>query len=401
MYLGGGDSMYRMMIVDDQMKEVEGITELIDWNSLDIEIVGYANNGKEGVEKSKELNPDIIITDVIMPIMDGIEMIRQIKNYKPDVKVIFISCFDDFKFVSKAIEQGIYAYVLKPILPSEFIGTVNKVLGICEQETEKAIELMNLRKKVKESRELLIDQFFKNLLFGVFDNSESIYMQAEFLELDLEKLKNIRVAYFEIKSKVNENKYYDIISIIERLREQYKQYHFVLTDLEHIAVVLTNVTDNTHEIGLILKDMVEVKLYVGVSNAEREIEKANRCFMEAKSAIEYKFYTGADKIIYTNYVNLNSVPNELDFLNINNEIKKLLFSGEKSNTANFLGSIFTENESADELKYKSFTIINSIHFHLATIKFDMEKFLGKYSQIIDDIYNLHRICKSAEQSSKF
>ena len=77
--------MYKMLIVDDQMKEVEGITGLIDWGSINVEIVGYANNGIEGLEKCKELNPDIIITDVVMPAMDGIEMVKNIRETIPNV----------------------------------------------------------------------------------------------------------------------------------------------------------------------------------------------------------------------------------------------------------------------------------------------------------------------------
>lgn len=121
--------MLKVLLVDDQPREIEGMRRLIDWNALGLTIVGAALTGREGLAMAAKLAPDIVVTDVIMPDMDGLAMLEALKQERPSTRVICISCFDDFKFVSFAINMGACGYVLKPILARELESVLQRALG--------------------------------------------------------------------------------------------------------------------------------------------------------------------------------------------------------------------------------------------------------------------------------
>lgn len=104
--------MYRLLIVDDEELEREGMAEFIPWKEYDIELVGTAWNGVEGLEKIKKLQPDIVITDIKMPVMDGIELIRKAKRLYPDIVFIVLSGYGEYEYTSQAMEEGVRHYIL-------------------------------------------------------------------------------------------------------------------------------------------------------------------------------------------------------------------------------------------------------------------------------------------------
>ena len=126
--------MYRVLLVDDCLPDLSGIINNIDWSALKCEIVGTAPNGEIGIKKARKLKPDIIITDVSMPKMNGIEMTREIRAEMPDISFIFISCFDEFTYIKSAMDQNVSAYILKPVKLTELYSTIEKVVASIDQK---------------------------------------------------------------------------------------------------------------------------------------------------------------------------------------------------------------------------------------------------------------------------
>lgn len=115
------DLKIRVLIVDDLKLMIEGLTALFS-NEEDIEVVGFADNGKEAIEKVKELKPDVVVMDLIMPVMDGIEATKVISKQLPDVKILILSSFEDDASVSESLLAGAHGYALK--------STVSKKLAL-------------------------------------------------------------------------------------------------------------------------------------------------------------------------------------------------------------------------------------------------------------------------------
>ncbi|PQP81434.1 DNA-binding response regulator [Paenibacillus sp. PCH8] len=119
--------MLKVLLVDDEMFVRKGMYELIDWQALGMEIAGEAENGLEALKQVEYLQPDVIITDIRMPILDGLELIQAVANL-PNLEPVFIiiSGYHDFKYAQQAIRYGVHDYILKPIDDEEMTATLQK-----------------------------------------------------------------------------------------------------------------------------------------------------------------------------------------------------------------------------------------------------------------------------------
>jgi DNA-binding NarL/FixJ family response regulator len=116
----------RVMVADDHPVVREGLTTMLARES-DIEVLGEAQNGREAIEKARELQPDIVLMDLRMPEVDGIEAIRRIKAENPKVKFIILTTYDNDEYIFKGIEAGARAYLLKDAPRSELFKAIKAV----------------------------------------------------------------------------------------------------------------------------------------------------------------------------------------------------------------------------------------------------------------------------------
>ena len=116
--------MLKLMIVDDEYLVRVGLRETIDWASIGFEVVAEATNGKEALEKIHQLHPDIVISDVKMPIMDGVQLVAALQDDHFDGKVLILSGYNDFDYAKTSFENGLFRYLLKPLDNAELIAAV-------------------------------------------------------------------------------------------------------------------------------------------------------------------------------------------------------------------------------------------------------------------------------------
>lgn len=120
-HANGGMNMEKckVLIVDDELLIRQGIRHYVKWEEEGFEIVGEAGNGQVALELVKKLHPHIVITDIVMPIMDGEELTKTIKQTYPDIQIIILSSFSDFEYVRSTFQNGVADYILKPTLNGE------------------------------------------------------------------------------------------------------------------------------------------------------------------------------------------------------------------------------------------------------------------------------------------
>ena len=119
--------MYRILLVDDEILVRDAIKENIDWKSMDCELVGDCENGKQAAEFVQEHPVDIVLTDILMPYMDGMELSHFLHDNYPDVVIVVFSGFGEFEYAKKAIQYGVSEYLLKPVTAMELTGVIQKM----------------------------------------------------------------------------------------------------------------------------------------------------------------------------------------------------------------------------------------------------------------------------------
>ena len=126
--------MVQLLIVEDENGRREGLRDFLDWTSMGIEVAGCACNGMDGVKMAEAVRPQIIITDIRMPIMDGLEMSRKIRAFLPDARIIILSGYDDFEYAKQTFDFNAFAYILKPVQKKELEQVLMSALEKLEEE---------------------------------------------------------------------------------------------------------------------------------------------------------------------------------------------------------------------------------------------------------------------------
>lgn len=140
--------MYKVVIVEDEALVRKGIVLTVDWESLNCVVEGEASNGAEGLEVVEKTLPDIVITDIKMPKMDGVEMIKSLKDRDFKIEFIIISAYSDFTYAHNAIKLGVSDYILKPFKDGELEKSVSEIVRKLETPSYSSKELLiNLEKK--------------------------------------------------------------------------------------------------------------------------------------------------------------------------------------------------------------------------------------------------------------
>ena len=158
--------MHTLLVVDDEEIEREGMAQFIPWDAYEMKVVGTARNGAEGLEKIAKYKPDLAIVDIKMPVMNGIEMIRQAKEKYPDMNFVVLSGYGDYEYTSQAMELGVRHYILKPCDESKMIPVLNKAIAELEQARAQNAHSEKVEAEARLLKPYAREQLFRDLLSG-------------------------------------------------------------------------------------------------------------------------------------------------------------------------------------------------------------------------------------------
>ena len=120
-------SLYRIMLVDDEEEVRKAMIRKMDWEQLGFTVAGDAENGEDALEKLEMLEPDVVMTDIRMPYMDGLTLVAKIREKYPFIKILIFSGYDDFEYAKQAIKYRVTEYILKPVNGEELSEILTRV----------------------------------------------------------------------------------------------------------------------------------------------------------------------------------------------------------------------------------------------------------------------------------
>ncbi len=311
----GRTNMYKLMICDDEPRVARLISNLIDWNRLDIELIGIANDGISSFEMIKEHNPNIVITDIRMPGYDGIELIKRVKELNRDIDLIIISGYKHFEYAHNAIKYGVKDYLLKPINKQEINNTLQKMVEKYEQNASKKSEDIAIKEQIKRDEKFLQESFVKNY----FENENYLRTELDLKSLNTEYRFNFTENLFQaliLKTDINnstkniniknmlEKKSLEIIS--KSLKEVCSDYMIYTSDKG--TCFLINYSEDKEksirkillfaleEITLLRELFDNLRVTIGLGNAV-DINQVSTTIKQAYFATYDRLIYGTNKII--------------------------------------------------------------------------------------------------------
>lgn len=164
--------MYSVFLVDDEPILLEGIRSKIDWESIGLNFAGEATDGEIALSMMQEIKPDILITDVKMPFMNGLELSSAIKKIQPWIKIIILSGHDEFDYAKKAISIGVEDYLLKPFTANEVIESLKKVSIQIDRERTQLSDITKMKQELESKNKIIQKEFLIDLIHGTINSDE-------------------------------------------------------------------------------------------------------------------------------------------------------------------------------------------------------------------------------------
>ena len=405
--------MLKLLIVDDQKKDLEGISGILNWSGLGIELVGSATDGQEGLRKAVELEPDIVITDVIMPLMDGLAFMEAAHKSIPRTRFIITSCHDDFNYVRKALSMNAVGYVLKPIVASDLQEVVEKTVAACEAEKRKSLSDEYLEKRLKENLPALRDELLRNIAYGNLPDEGAVWDNIAFLGLEIARGMVFSVLYIEVDEYEGLSTSLSIrdrhlllvgvkFLIQENLSRRSRGY-VVPVDESHVAVLVTdrkqdnapqqykNLVDLASVLSDELKRDFSLSVTIGASAPVESLLEVERCFSQAKEAVRIKFQLGKGQVILGEDVLQSENCAEYRSDQMLQALKTLLFSGDPSGVDGYVEELIQTNGGRISEAYTQFVCISALNFSqlvLMDLNESLNSVLGPDNRLFE---RLHRM----------
>lgn len=163
---------YKVILVDDEVEVIDAMQALIHWDELGFEVVGSATNGVKALELVEKLQPDVVLTDIKMPYMDGLELARRLNKDYPNIYILLCTGFDEFEYAQEAVHLEIKEYMLKPINASELSTGLTKLKDTLDREREEKLNVRKLEDYFKEVLPALRSNLFVSLIEGRISEQE-------------------------------------------------------------------------------------------------------------------------------------------------------------------------------------------------------------------------------------
>lgn len=286
--------MYKVLIAEDEMLILEGIKNIIEWEKLGLEVVHMARNGMEALTLLEEEPVDIIVTDINMPILDGIELLTRVRKKDTRTRCIILSGYDEFEYARKAICLDAENYILKPINEEELESVVKEAI-------QKLIKIDERKRSNIYSEQKLL-----RFLSGEMKEQSSSYLE----EIGLVMNRDFGVAaHMKVKQRDKQDEM--IAHMVAYLREDCKEFdiHPFYYGKNQISFVLfSNSGDEDHIISSIsaiqnqMETIFEVLTFISVSTPFTELSQVTHAFEEAKNLQEYVMFAGYGSCINKSYV---------------------------------------------------------------------------------------------------
>jgi two-component system response regulator YesN len=297
----------KVLIIEDEFLVRVGLKTLISWEEEGFELIAEAANGLEALSLLEQEECDLILTDINMPQMDGLTLLRQVKELYPHIKSIILSNHDDFEFVRTALQLGAMDYVLKLTMePQELIQKLHTVQGQIEQERSELSQVKRLSFKIEMFQKEIREKRFYDIITKACSKREIAEVLQEFQFPASESYRSVMLQIDSYQQVLETNTFkseklliQSVANIIMELVRGRGGGELILLESGRFSLLLSSFSEKLlEEIRDSMKRYLKLAISCGVSKAFSDIYNVHAAFIDAEYALSFNFYGGAEKIIY-------------------------------------------------------------------------------------------------------
>lgn len=284
---------YKVFLVEDEIVTREGIRDNVDWRAAGFEFCGEAPDGEMALPLIEESKPDVLITDIKMPFMDGLQLSKIVREHMPWVKIIILSGHDEFEYAQSAVKLGVTEYLLKPVSAKDLHQVLDNLSATLDREKEEREKLKKIQSEIVDNLVLTREKFLLKLVMGGVSSADAIE-QSQQLGLDIVAkyflVVLIRIELCEHSLPFDYHEYQRVEKIVSEFAGNNLDVFVTKKDLEELVLLIKG--DGLGQLGQegkflaeLIKSEVEsqtsCKIMIEIGSPQIRLGDIHRSFAEA------------------------------------------------------------------------------------------------------------------------
>jgi len=394
--------MYKVLLADDEILDLRGLQTFMPWHELNMEVVAAVNSGFAALDFIRRNAVDILVTDIRMPNMSGLELARKAVEILPQLKMIFVSGYEDFHYAKQALDLHAKSYVLKPVEEEELILALRSI----EAELDREAELVKIETNYKQTIPVIKNELLLRMLQGNHNQDIMATLEREYGVLLTQAV--IRVIMIEIDDlawKLNalteQEQNMLLLAVYDTLASECEAqgiYTLCKVSKHRLAFMLEQGSSNeitllTQFIGLI-KSKFPLTITVGLGNPVTGVDTISASYQQAKQALENKMVSGKNKIIPFSELQVDDVREIKDLEMTLDSLFTAMSNYQLVQIHDELDVLFhwIKNMKSKTTVYNvSIQIISELDAYLSTLHEDLFKILDVRSANLDILFKFETI----------
>lgn len=414
--------MIKIFLVEDEIAIRKGIKNSIDWEKEGYEFVGEAGDGELAYPMILKTKPDILITDIKMPFMDGLQLSKLVRKELPATKILILSGYDEFEYAKEAIKLQVAEYLLKPISSAKLLDVLAQVKEVIRQEQEEKELIKKYKEDMKENRELEKERFLNQIitqnlsLAQILETGESLGMDLSaplynILLLKITENGGKQETYAEIESAL------DTLSGVFSFRRGVDEWLFLLTadDAEKMERRIESCRKTVRQITE--KTDPPVEYFGALGNPVERLREIKNSLKEAEKKFAFQYLKKWNQILEIPVRDVGSSENpqtekkeneellissvQVDKLN-HKIIENFIHTGLRREVSNFVDDYFMSlgEKSVQSLMFRQYVAMD---FYLAAVAF-LERLGFSSKELVErcgDLKEMEQVIQTIEQTKEY
>lgn len=345
--------MYKVLIVDDEYYFRQAIKVSLPWEEMGFQLVGEAKNGQDALNQVKDLNPDIVMVDINMPIMDGLSFIEKSKEEGIDAKFIVLTGHSEFSYAKHALRLGVINYVLKPIDEEEVKKTLYQIKSLIDHERNEKTELEVLKRQAIEQATMLRNKFLNDWLLG---NIDPLYQEIPSHSLGIDILSSYYLVVIVDVEGLDKQKLdkevmkQEIDKLIQKKVCNSIKCEGFFNENNQIVFVFGSENNDFEEIGE-LCEAIRTMIFmehgysstIGLGNMYSGLEGAANSYKDALYALRNRFILGNNRVIHYHKVTRSTVKVSLYTVEKRSRLLMIMRTGNTEEVEEWLNEFFRDD----------------------------------------------------------